>query len=49
MEGEGESSSTFLPGGSVEPAPADSVVQSRHYVVQDGPAVFKAAVVAWRT
>jgi 3-oxoacyl-[acyl-carrier-protein] synthase-3 len=29
----------------VEPASAESVVKRRHYVVQDGPAVFKAAVV----
>ena len=30
---------------SVEPASADSVAKRLHFVVQDGPAVFKAAVV----
>jgi len=45
MNGEGESSLHIPAGGSVEPASADSVATRRHYVVQDGPAVFKAAVV----
>jgi 3-oxoacyl-[acyl-carrier-protein] synthase-3 len=45
MDGEGESSLYIPAGGSVEPASAESVVTRRHYVVQDGPAVFKAAVV----
>jgi 3-oxoacyl-[acyl-carrier-protein] synthase-3 len=45
MDGEGESSLYIPAGGSVEPASAESVVKRRHYVVQDGPAVFKAAVV----
>jgi len=38
--------SLYIPaGGSVEPASVDSVAKRRHYVVQDGPAVFKAAVI----
>ncbi len=45
MDGEGESSLYIPAGGSVEPASVDSIVTRRHYVVQDGPAVFKAAVV----
>jgi len=45
MDGEGESSLYIPAGGSVEPASAESVAKRRHYVVQDGPAVFKAAVV----
>jgi 3-oxoacyl-[acyl-carrier-protein] synthase-3 len=45
MDGEGESSLYIPAGGSVEPASAESVDKRRHYVVQDGPAVFKAAVV----
>jgi 3-oxoacyl-[acyl-carrier-protein] synthase III len=45
MDGEGEFSLYIPAGGSVEPASAGSVVKRRHYVVQDGPAVFKAAVV----
>jgi len=45
MNGEGELSLYIPAGGSVEPASADSVAERRHYVVQDGPAVFKAAVI----
>src|SRR5439155_27563 len=45
MNGEGELSLYIPAGGSVEPASADSVAKRRHYVVQDGPAVFKAAVI----
>jgi 3-oxoacyl-[acyl-carrier-protein] synthase-3 len=45
MDGEGEAALYIPAGGSVEPATAESVVKRRHYVVQDGPAVFKAAVV----
>src|SRR5207249_6577106 len=45
MNGEGESSLYIPAGGSVEPASAASVANSRHYVVQDGPGVFKAAVI----
>lgn len=44
MDGEGESSLYIPAGGSVEPASADSVAKRRHYLVQDGPVVFKAAV-----
>ncbi len=44
MDGEGESSLHIPAGGSVEPTSADSVRERRHYLVQDGPAVFKAAV-----
>jgi len=37
--------SRYIPaGGSVEPASADSVAKRWHYLVQDGPAVFKTAV-----
>jgi 3-oxoacyl-[acyl-carrier-protein] synthase-3 len=45
MNGDGESSLYIPAGGSVEPASAASVAERRHYVVQDGPAVFKAAVI----
>src|SRR5712691_4377584 len=45
MDGEGELSLYIPAGGSVEPASADSVAKRLHFVVQDGPAVFKAAVV----
>src|SRR2546425_78154 len=45
MNGEGELSLYIPAGGSVEPASADSVAKRLHFVVQDGPAVFKAAVV----
>jgi 3-oxoacyl-[acyl-carrier-protein] synthase-3 len=45
MDGEGELSLYIPAGGSVEPASADSVAKRRHFVVQDGLAVFKAAVV----
>src|SRR5207245_3678493 len=45
MNGEGEPPLYIPAGGSVAPASADSVAQRRHYVVQDGPAVFKAAVI----
>src|SRR5207244_8361081 len=41
-----EESSLYAPaGGSLEPASAASVQARRHYVVQDGPAVYKAAVI----
>ncbi|OLD80686.1 MAG: hypothetical protein AUI33_01650 [Ignavibacteria bacterium 13_1_40CM_2_61_4] len=45
MDGEGEASLYIPAGGSVEPASADSVAKRLHFVAQDGPAVFKAAVV----
>ena len=45
MDGEGESALHIPAGGSVQPATAESVTQRQHYVVQDGPAVFRAAVV----
>ncbi len=45
MDGEGEPALHIPAGGSVEPASAASVARRAHYVVQDGPAVFKAAVV----
>lgn len=44
MDGEGESLLYIPAGGSVEPASAESVAARRHYVIQDGPAVFRAAV-----
>jgi 3-oxoacyl-[acyl-carrier-protein] synthase III len=45
MNGEGESSLYIPAGGSVKPASAASVGERRHYVVQDGPAAYKAAVI----
>jgi hypothetical protein len=45
MDGEGEAALHIPAGGSVEPATVESVVKRRHYLVQDGRAVFKAAVV----
>jgi len=45
MNGEGESSLYIPAGGSVEPANAASVRERQHYVVQDGPAVYRAAVI----
>jgi 3-oxoacyl-[acyl-carrier-protein] synthase III len=45
MDGEGAGALYIAAGGSVMPASAASVAQRRHFVVQDGPAVFKAAVV----
>jgi 3-oxoacyl-[acyl-carrier-protein] synthase-3 len=45
MDGEGEESLYIPAGGSVEPATAESVRARRHYIVQDGATVFKAAVV----
>ncbi|PYN73680.1 MAG: 3-oxoacyl-ACP synthase [Candidatus Rokuibacteriota bacterium] len=45
MNGEGELSLYIPAGGSVEPASAASFAERRHYIVQDGPAVFKAAVI----
>src|SRR5215813_2464645 len=44
MDGEGEASLYIPAGGSVEPASADSVAGRRHFVVQEGSTVFKAAV-----
>src|SRR4029450_4871036 len=41
----GEGSLNMRGGGAVDPASAASVEQRRHYVVQDGPAVYKAAVI----
>jgi 3-oxoacyl-[acyl-carrier-protein] synthase III len=45
MDGEGAGALYIPAGGSLMPASADSVAHHRHFVVQDGPAVFKAAVV----
>jgi 3-oxoacyl-[acyl-carrier-protein] synthase-3 len=45
MDGEGERSLFVPAGGSVEPASVDSVAKRLHYLVQDGPAVFKAAAI----
>ncbi|HXU90976.1 MAG TPA: beta-ketoacyl-ACP synthase III [Methylomirabilota bacterium] len=44
MDGAGEPALYIPSGGSLEPATGDSVVARRHFVVQDGPTVFKAAV-----
>ena len=44
MDGAGETALHIPAGGSFEPASPESVAARRHFVVQDGPAVFKAAV-----
>lgn len=44
MDGEGETLLYIPAGGSAEPASPASVAARRHYLVQDGPAVFRAAV-----
>ena len=44
MDGEGEEALYIPSGGSLRPPTAESVVAREHFVVQDGPAVFKAAV-----
>ena len=45
MDGDGESALYIPAGGSVIPPSAESVAARQHFVLQDGPAVFKAAVV----
>ncbi len=45
MDGEGEMRLYVPAGGSVEPATPQSVAARRHFVVQDGATVFRAAVV----
>jgi len=45
MDGEGETALHIPAGGSAQPASQHSVAHRQHYVVQDGPAVFRAAVV----
>jgi 3-oxoacyl-[acyl-carrier-protein] synthase-3 len=45
MDGEGAAALYIPAGGSLNPASAESVAQRRHFVVQDGATVFKAAVV----
>jgi len=45
MDGEGAAALYIPAGGSVQPPSAETVAQRRHFVVQDGPAVFKSAVV----
>jgi 3-oxoacyl-[acyl-carrier-protein] synthase-3 len=44
MDGGGEEALHIPSGGSLKPASADTVAAREHFVVQDGPAVFKAAV-----
>jgi 3-oxoacyl-[acyl-carrier-protein] synthase III len=44
MDGDGEAALYVPAGGSAQPASHDSVNRRQHYVVQDGPAVFRAAV-----
>ena len=44
MDGGGEQALHIPSGGSAQPASAASVAAREHFVVQDGPAVFKAAV-----
>jgi 3-oxoacyl-[acyl-carrier-protein] synthase-3 len=45
MDGDGEQALYIPAGGSVMPTSAESIAARRHYVVQEGAAVFKAAVV----
>jgi 3-oxoacyl-[acyl-carrier-protein] synthase-3 len=44
MDGAGEDALYIPSGGSLKPATAESVAAREHFVVQDGPAVFRAAV-----
>jgi 3-oxoacyl-[acyl-carrier-protein] synthase-3 len=44
MDGGGEAALHIPSGGSLEPASPESVAARRHFVVQDGRTVFKAAV-----
>jgi 3-oxoacyl-[acyl-carrier-protein] synthase-3 len=44
MDGGGEDALYIPSGGSLRPASAQTVASREHFVVQDGPAVFKAAV-----
>ena len=44
MDGAGEDALHIPSGGSLRPASAESVAAREHFVVQDGPAVFRAAV-----
>jgi 3-oxoacyl-[acyl-carrier-protein] synthase-3 len=44
MDGDGEDALYIPSGGSLRPASAESVAAREHFVVQDGPAVFRAAV-----
>jgi 3-oxoacyl-[acyl-carrier-protein] synthase-3 len=44
MDGAGEIALYIPSGGSLDPASTDSVAARRHFVLQDGPTVFKAAV-----
>lgn len=44
MDGAGEVALCIPAGGSLDPASPESVAARRHFVVQDGPTVFKAAV-----
>ena len=44
MDGGGEDALYIPSGGSASPASAESVAARGHFVVQDGPAVFRAAV-----
>src|SRR5438876_5578892 len=41
MDGEGETALHIPAGGSAQPASQHSVTHRQHYVVQDGPAVFR--------
>jgi 3-oxoacyl-[acyl-carrier-protein] synthase-3 len=44
MDGAGETALYIPSGGSLEPPSPESVAARRHFVLQDGPTVFKAAV-----
>jgi 3-oxoacyl-[acyl-carrier-protein] synthase-3 len=44
MDGAGEAALYIPSGGSLDPASPESVAARRHFVLQDGPIVFKAAV-----
>ncbi|MGA2297306.1 MAG: beta-ketoacyl-ACP synthase III [FCB group bacterium] len=45
IDGEGESALHMVAGGSHKPSTKETVENNEHYIVQDGQAVFKAAVV----
>jgi 3-oxoacyl-[acyl-carrier-protein] synthase-3 len=44
MDGEGEEALYIPSGGSLRPPSGETIAAREHFVVQDGPAVFKAAV-----
>ncbi len=48
LDGEGEKSLNIPAGGSLRPATHETVDNRQHFVVQDGKAVFKAAIAGMR-